>query len=278
MVLLGFREIIFQRLFSDFSATFWRQVFMAKEKSRYFTFLLYPETLPEDWEIKLEIIGVPIAVSPLHDSDKSSVEGQEYKKAHYHCIYIAKNPVTADSVRNKIRKALTEESVGFVQICMNVENTYLYLTHESKDAIAKKKHIYDKADIKLINGFDIDRYVALDAEQKDDILELVCSLIADNDIANIIELRDFVELFGSEYGLHSMKVVNQVLRSHTGLVRLYFDGVYQRRKYGNQARFVDRETGEVLTSIEKKKRTSMSLTKEHDINVIDTSVGALKEG
>ena len=41
---------------------------------------------------------------------------------------------------------------------------YLYLTHESKDAIEKKKHKYDKADIKHINNFDIDRYVTLDDE------------------------------------------------------------------------------------------------------------------
>jgi hypothetical protein len=39
--------------------------FMAKEKSRYFTFLLYPESIPDDWELKLELLGIPIAISPL---------------------------------------------------------------------------------------------------------------------------------------------------------------------------------------------------------------------
>lgn len=53
-----------------------------------------------------------------------------------------------------------------VKVILNVENTYLYLTHESKDAVAKKKHLYDKADIKLINNFDVDRYVTLDVEGK----------------------------------------------------------------------------------------------------------------
>ena len=74
---------------------------MAKDKARYFTFLLYPESIPEDWEMKLESIGLPIAISPLHDKDLSDVEGQKYKKAHYHVIYVAKNPVTTDSVRKK---------------------------------------------------------------------------------------------------------------------------------------------------------------------------------
>ena len=44
---------------------------MAKDKARYFTFLLYPESIQEDWETNLESIGVPIAISPLHDKDLS---------------------------------------------------------------------------------------------------------------------------------------------------------------------------------------------------------------
>ncbi|MED1133878.1 replication protein, partial [Bacillus atrophaeus] len=137
---------------------------MAKDKARYFTFLLYPESIPEDWEMKLESIGLPIAISPLHDKDLSDVEGQKYKKAHYHVIYVAKNPVTTDSVRKKVRQILGDKSVSMVQIVVqSMENIYLYLTHESKDAIAKKKRVYDKKDIKLLNNFDIDRYITLDA-------------------------------------------------------------------------------------------------------------------
>ncbi|MGG5362744.1 hypothetical protein IGK39_003074, partial [Enterococcus pernyi] len=78
----------------------------------------------------------------------------------------------------------------------------------------------------------IDRYITLDAEDKDDMLNEVCDLIDEYDLANMRELRRFVKLYGSEYNLPSMKVINSVLRSHTGLLRLYFDAVYQERKYG----------------------------------------------
>lgn len=206
---------------------------MAKEKARYFTFLLYPESIPEDWKTKLESLDVPIAISPLHDKDLSEVEGQKYKKAHYHVIYVAKNPVTAESVRLKIKRLLGEKSIAKVQIVVSsMENMYLYLTHESKDAIAKNKHVYDKKDIKLLNNFDIDRYITLDAEEKDDMLNEVCDLIDEHGLANIRELRRFITVHGAEYGLPSMKIINSVLRSHTGLIRLYFDAVYQERKYG----------------------------------------------
>ena len=224
---------------------------MSKEKARYFTFLLYPESIPNDWIDKLELIGVPIAISPLHDKDLSDVEGQKYKKEHYHVIYVSKNPVTAESVRLKVKRSLGDKSVTMVQIVnTSMENMYLYLTHESKDAIAKNKHKYSKADIRLLNNFDIDRYVTLDAEQKDDILDEVCNIIADHRLANILELKNFVIAKGSEYGLPTMKVINSVLRSHTGLIRLYFDGVYQERKYGNSVPSVDYETGEVLSEEE----------------------------
>lgn len=116
----------------------------SRQKSRYFTFLLYPESLPENWIDKLESLGVAIAISPLHDKDKSELEGQEFKKSHYHVIYIAKNPVTAESVRLKIKRLLGDKVINLVQIIhTSVENAYLYLTHESKEAIRKNKDVID---------------------------------------------------------------------------------------------------------------------------------------
>ncbi|WP_301082465.1 replication protein [Thomasclavelia cocleata] len=221
---------------------------MAKDKARYFTFLLYPESIPEDWEMKLESIGVPIAISPLHNKDKSIVEGQEYKKEHYHVIYVAKNPVTVDSISKKVKSILGDKSLSHVQIIrQSIENVYLYLTHESKDAIAKNKYKYNKKDIKLINNFDIDRYVSLDAEDKDEMLNVVCDLIDDYGLANIRELRRFIRSHGEKHNLPTMHVINKVLRSHTGLIRLYFDGVYQERKYKES--YVDVKTGEVKPPI-----------------------------
>lgn len=216
---------------------------MAKEKSRYFTFLLYPESIPDDWKMKLELLSIPMAISPLHDKDIDKKNGG-FKKPHYHVIYVAKNPVTADSVRLKIKRTLGEKSLSIVQIVRkSMENMYLYLTHESKDAVAKKKHVYPKNDIQLLSNFDISRYVTLDVEEKDYILDVVCNMIDEQGLANVRELKRFVGQRGNEYGIDSMKIVNEVIRSHTGLIRLYFDAVYQERKYGGQE--IDYETGEI---------------------------------
>lgn len=234
---------------------------MAKEKARYFTFLLYPESIPVDWVEKLELLSVPMAISPLHDLDekeKKQLSEEElelvkkgvkvYKKPHYHVIYIAKNPVTTDSVRVKIKRSLGDKSISTVKfINTSVLNTYLYLTHESKDAKDKNKHVYSKKEIKLLSNFDIDRYNTLDVEEKDEIFESVCEIIEKYQIANILELGKFVRRYGSFYGLPNMKMINKVIAPKTGLIRIYFDGAYQVRKNGIQEieLDIDLETGEI---------------------------------
>lgn len=219
---------------------------MAKEKSRYFTFLLYPESIPSDWKMKLELIGVPMAISPLHDKDLSTVDGQQYKKPHYHVIYVAKNPVTADSVRKKIKATLGDSSVAKVQtVVHSMENMYLYLTHESKDAIAKNKHKYDKKDIGLINNFDVDRYVTLDESEKKELRQTLLELVDTYNIVNIIELSAFIKQRGNEFGINGMKYVNEVISSSAGIFRLYFDANYQCGYRPIYSKIIDPETGEI---------------------------------
>lgn len=218
---------------------------MPKEKSRYFSFILYPESIPDDWMQKLEFIGLPMAISPLHNKDLSKVEGILYKKAHYHVIYIAANPVTADSVRKRIQRSLGQKSISKVQIiATTVEHVYKYLTHESKDAIAKKKHKYDAKDIVLLNNFDIDRYIVVDAEDKKDLLNLLLKIIVQERLANVIDLAEWVAKNGKAYGLPDMDQINSlVIKENTGIMRLYFDGVYQK----------NRAEEEVLIPLKQKK-------------------------
>lgn len=209
---------------------------MAKEKSRNFTFLLYPDGdgFPEDWIERLEKIGVPIAISPLHDKDKDRKNGG-YKKRHYHGIYIANNPVTADAVRNKLKAILSSDfieckAVARVQIIYeSLESMYLYLTHRSKDAIKKNKYRYDEADIKHINNFDISRYIVVDIETKAQTLKVLLQIIRAYSIPNVLDLHDFIEENGASYGI-DMNLFLTTIESKSSILRLYFDGAYQRGK------------------------------------------------
>lgn len=209
-------------------------------KARHFGFLLYPDSIPKGWKEQLESLGVPMAISPLHNLDEKETKslsedekliikngGKVYKKPHYHVIYIARNPVTIESVRKKIKRKLGDKSVSHLEIIDFLKGSYEYLTHESKDAKAKKKHIYDKKDIQHINDFDIDRYVTLDESQKREMKNLLLNIIRKNHLVNVIHLLDFIELHGDEYGITNISDVNDVVTANASGFRLYFDANYQ---------------------------------------------------
>ena len=202
-------------------------------KARYFAFIIYPESLPDNWQECLTKLGVSLAVSPLHDKDLSKVKGQQFKKPHYHVLYIAKNPVTVESVRIKIKRVLGGTVVSHVEIVDSVEYYFQYLTHESSDAVKKNKHRYDKQDIIYINDFDIDRYVTLDESQKRELKNSLLDLIRKEHIVNAIHLLDYIDRNGSAYGIENKDSVQDVMTANAGVFRLFFDANYQEgyRRY-----------------------------------------------
>lgn len=254
-----------------------------KSKSRNFAFILYPESIPEDWEMKLQNIGVPMAVSPLHDKDEMSkkdltdeqkkavASGQKFmKKGHYHVLYVANNPVTTESIRNKIKRALGDQSLSNVQIVDNMEYYYDYLTHESKDAIAKGKHVYSKKDIKLINGFDIARFRTMSEDEKKELKDKLIGIVIEQNIPNAIELDEHVREYPVQKGAaeeeeyYELDDVRRVIGENASMFRIWFDGVYQKQKraksefdekrikrlekciFGEMTKYVDSESGEIL--------------------------------
>ncbi|EJT6503098.1 replication protein [Clostridium perfringens] len=229
-----------------------------KIKARYFTFILYPDDMPSDWLDKLSELGVSMAVSPLHDVDekklKSLTEEEKekiknglkvYVKPHYHVIYVARNPVTLESVRLKIKRKLGNNCVNYMEIVDCIENCFKYLTHESKSAIDQGKHIYDSKDIIYLNGFDIDRYVTLDESQKRELKRELLKLVDEFCLVSFKELMAFLRLRGKEFGIDKLNDVIDIVSSYPGIFRLAFDSNYQhgyRPKYANT---VNTETGEI---------------------------------
>lgn len=229
-------------------------------KARNFSFILYPESIPEDWEIQLEKLGIPMAVSPLHDQDVTDRKFEEmsaeeqaiiksggtvYKKPHYHVLYIARNPVTVESVRKKIKRVLGNKSLSHIEIVDSVENVFLYLTHESSDAIKKNKHKYDRKNIVFINDFDIDRYVTLDESQKRELKNLLLKLVQEKHLVNVIDLMAFLNIHGAEYNIDNMSYVQDVVSTNPSAFRLWFEGNYQCGYRAVYAQMIDTETGEI---------------------------------
>lgn len=229
-------------------------------KARNFAFILYPESIPENFIENLEKTGIPMAISPLHNLDKTerkfkdmttdeqeiiSAGGSIYKKPHYHVLYIARNPVTVESIRKKIKRNLGDQSVSHIEIVDSVEYYFQYLTHESSDAIKKGKHRYDKKDLIFINDFDIDRYVTLDENEKKELRQTLLEIVDEYNIVNVKELSSFIRQRGNEFGIESMKYVNEIISSSSGIFRLYFDANYQCGYRPVYSKTIDPDTGEI---------------------------------
>ena len=60
-------------------------------------------------------------------------------------------------------------------------------------------------------------------------LNTICEIIDDNDLANVIELRNYIKQNSSDNKVPSMSEVNSFLTSDAELFNLYFDVVYQER-------------------------------------------------
>ena len=66
-------------------------------KGRHFAYVIYPESAPEDWIARMQNVGIPFTVSPLHDKDKNP-DGTD-KKPHWHMIVSWGNSTTYRSAR-----------------------------------------------------------------------------------------------------------------------------------------------------------------------------------
>lgn len=83
-----------------------------------------------------------------------------YRSEYHRVIYISKEPVTTQAVRNEFEKLLDSETVidNVEIISSGVRDAYDYLTHGTIDSKVQEENIYNKDDILIINNFDVDKY------------------------------------------------------------------------------------------------------------------------
>lgn len=115
-------------------------------KSRYWTFIVYPESAKENWKEEMSSRGLVFAVSPLHDKDIN--QDGEIKKPHYHVM------VTWDAPRS-YNNALEVSNLASGVIPKRVESVrgmYRYFAHLDNP----EKTQYNIEDIEKYGGFELD--------------------------------------------------------------------------------------------------------------------------
>lgn len=182
-------------------------------KKRYWAFVLYPESAPENWREILQQTGLSICVSPLHDKDINPTG--EPKKAHYHIILCYSGPTTFKCV-----KSITDSLNQPIPIALEqVRGYFRYLTHKDNP----EKYQYNEKDITTINDFDIDNYNDLSVSQIKTIMIDIQKIIRDNDILEYCDLLDF--LLDSELFSYL-----DVAQNHTILFNTYITSLRNKKK------------------------------------------------
>lgn len=179
-----------------------------QKKSRYWTFIIYPGSAPDNWIDLLTQTGLSISISPLHDKDINP-DGT-LKKAHYHVLACWEGPTTYNVVHD-----LTNSLNSPVpQVVMAVRGMYRYFCHLDNP----EKHQYLDSNRTHLNGFDIFNYSNMtDSEQV-----LLCHQIEDIIIENKID-----EYF--ELQLHLRQVdlnLYNFSRTHTLYFSTFIKGIH----------------------------------------------------
>lgn len=166
-----------------------------RESSKWWSFIVYPESAEKNWKEKLQLLGCELAISPLHDKDLwthdspevvdeetgevieekgSRYKCGEKKKSHWHCIIKFEKTIKYKEA-NKIIRAITNGP--YLQKCMSLKGQYEYFTHMNNP----EKYQYEKSEIERYNGF------IIEATQTDRIIMI-------DEIGRVIAEKEFLDL------------------------------------------------------------------------------------
>lgn len=144
-------------------------------RARVWTFITYPESLPDDYEeIIEERLTIPFVMSPLHDKDVNK-DGTP-KKAHYHNMVMFTNVKSYKQVVDMVRVL----GAGHCDQVHSTQAMVRYFIHADQ----KDKAQYLKEDIKCFNGANLETLF-----EKND-KEIYMNL---NDMMSVIDERGFTE-------------------------------------------------------------------------------------
>lgn len=162
---------------------------MSDLKKRHWAFVAYPESLPENWVDIIQKIGIPFAISPLHDKDINPTG--DLKKPHYHVIVSYPGPARLSQVKT-ITEALNQPNPIPLEA---VEGYYRYLTHRDNPEKAQ----YLEMDIRCLNGFEAPlESPSLVRKRKLECTIKIQEIIEENDITEFWILVQYLMRFDLE--------------------------------------------------------------------------------
>lgn len=174
-------------------------------KGRNWAFVVYPDSLPDNWQDIILQTGLPMAFSPLHDKDIDPTGLP--KKPHYHVICYYENTTTYKNVKENV----TDRLNGTIPIKLeSMVGMYRYHLHlDNPD-----KHQYDDRNRMFFNAFDVNKVDSLTYTEIGKILMELQTLIRRE---HILEYADLLDILQDNEMLNALDVA----RNHTMFLNTY---------------------------------------------------------
>jgi len=141
-------------------------------RTRNWTAVIYPESMPENWIEILNSLNIQYVVSPLHDSDKNGAA--EEKKPHYHLLLLLGGVKSFDQVLELVRP-LNCPIPQKVHSAKALVRYFLHLDHPDK-------HQYKKEDLISYGGVDIAGLLRPTNSERYTLIADMIDFIDDNEI------------------------------------------------------------------------------------------------
>lgn len=142
-------------------------------RTRNWTFIVYPDSAPENWRDVIDEEHIQWVESPLHDKDVNA--DNTPKKPHWHILLIY------ESVKDYTQVVeLTQKCNATVpQKCNGTKGLVRYMAHIDNP----EKYQYSKADIKAHGGVDVAELLKPTSSDRYILIREMSNWIKDNDVS-----------------------------------------------------------------------------------------------
>lgn len=187
-----------------------------QNRTRDWSFIVYPDSAPDNWMDILDDLHIQWINSPLHDRDQNP--DRTNKKPHWHVILLFDGVKSFDQVNiisESVNGTIPQKVgsvVGYVRYCAHLDNP--------------EKYQYDPTLIIGHGGVDLDKYLAPRSGDEDRMLEEIYDYIDEHEV---IHFSTFLRYCRKERRHDWFPLIN---RKFAFIVSTYIKGVREEiREY-----------------------------------------------
>jgi len=156
------------------------------ERTRNWVFLVYPDSVPENWRDVLDSTRIQWIESPLHDPDGVDDAGEDKQlKPHWHILLLFEGPKSHSQV-----KEITQKIKATIPIpCLSAHGTVRYMAHLDDP----KKKQYLVSDIIGHCGADVAEYLKPTSAKRYLLIHEMVQWVVDNNVTEYWVLLQYAD-------------------------------------------------------------------------------------